>query len=550
MSTRICELKVKNFVGLQSADLAFEKPVSLFVGRNNQGKSSIRDALLFALTGKCRGLTKFKDVSSLAHNGQKDMAVSLVVDDGTILVRTCKNASEGVADNGSVIPYCLIPQSFIALPAKDRCKLLADVLGGEESVVEAAISQHVGDFPEPILKELNLLCVDIHDVDAIRKGIIEIRRQYKRILAELHTEPPNIKEYKLPEGYDPTPDAEAVKALAARIAKGGELLAAVKEQNMAEARILDAKTAIRRAKEAKKPVPDLPPDVDQERLNDTSLWVNVLEKILGSAKNGKCVCPVCDKESPGEILQQRYDALSIWLAQYVAKIAERKAVEVANAKLDAEIEAGEKLIKALSKGLVKVEAPKNGDGLLSSLTAERDALQDKLRTYERYQHDLGVFEQHAKQKPGLEVLIAECNRIDKALEDGGPVKAAIAAGGKKLPINEKLLDAWDMRGLQWSDNGEIALKGRPIEYASDSEKYRAGCVMGLALACVADVGFAALDGFEILVGDNANGFFDAVEECGLGNIFVFASSAKDYRGVEQNPNMDIFEVVDGKVTRL
>ena len=106
-----------------------------------------------------------------------------------------------------------------------------------------------------------------------------------------------------------------------------------------------------------------------------------------------------------------------------------------------------------------------------------------------------------------------------------------------------------MDGLKWSDNGEIAFKGRPIEMASESEKYRAGCVLALALASVADVGFAALDGFEMLVGKNANGFFDAVEECGLNNVFVFTSTDKDFSDVE-SPDMDIFEVIDGKVTKL
>ena len=79
MAKTLKQLKAKNFLGLPAMDIGFTKPVSLFVGRNNSGKSTIRDALEFVLTGRARGVRLAKDASILSHNGNaKDMAVELV----------------------------------------------------------------------------------------------------------------------------------------------------------------------------------------------------------------------------------------------------------------------------------------------------------------------------------------------------------------------------------------------------------------------------------------------------------------------------------------
>ncbi len=74
--------------------------------------------------------------------------------------------------------------------------------------------------------------------------------------------------------------------------------------------------------------------------------------------------------------------------------------------------------------------------------------------------------------------------------------------------------------------------------------------MGLALAEVGDVGFAALDEFEVLTGDNANRFFDAAQESGINNVFVFTSTDRDFKKAAVPQWLEIFKVDSGAIERL
>ena len=550
MARQITHLKATQFLGLHHVDLTFGKPVSLFVGRNNQGKSSVRDALAFAFSGKCRGLQHFKDVSRLGRNGQDGMSVMVQFADGA-LGRTVKNASTNIEDNGSVVPYCLDPAAFIRLPAKERGKLLSGVLGGGmEELAKEALKQHVGAIRATVAAEIKASGVAMYDVDALHKAVVEIRKQYKRDLRAIADAPPSLADYELPEGFDAAKAAADVAKLAERINKGNELISAANEATMAQARMLDCKNAIRRAKEEIKPVPVLPADADEVKIRQQSVWAVILEETLKTAKGGKCYCPICNALKAIDTFKQRHTALSTFLQQYAGTMAERETVIAANAKAEATIAAQEEILKRLKPAAKDVDPPKNGQRLLDSLLSERDALQAQIAMHERFTSDTADYTKQLDGKAEIEACITECNRVDKALEDGGPVKSAIAAGGKQLPINKKLLEVWCMASLQWSDNGEIALHGRPIAMASESEKYRAACIMGLALASVGDVGFAALDGFEVLDGHNANSFFKAVSDCGLNNVFVFASAVKDWRKVPIPAGVEIFEVADGRIMKL
>ena len=123
--------------------------------------------------------------------------------------------------------------------------------------------------------------------------------------------------------------------------------------------------------------------------------------------------------------------------------------------------------------------------------------------------------------------------------------ADIAASGRALPINERLCELWGCE-LELQDNGEIVLKGRPIELASESEKYRAAAVLAMALAEIGDVGFCALDGFEILTADNRNKFFSAVRDSDVNNVLVFVSTLRPVNG-NTTDWLQVYEVGNGEV---
>ena len=544
-------LKINNFVGIPAADIEFDRPVSLFVGKNNQGKSSVKDAIEFAFTGKCRGLAKFNEVGNLVH-GDKGMGVELdYIDIGSgeinTIKRTASTASRNV--NGqSVLRYCLNPHEFIRLQAKERGRVLAEVLGGGmNDVIKAAIADHVGNINETLLAEIKSSGVDILDVDALREEVVTCRRQYKRDLKELPEISPVLIDYELEENYDVVKDEKAIKTLGDRIAKGGEIIAEAKRQLEIKAELIDIEKAVEKARKQIKKVPELPKDVSADDVRMASVFSIIIEDLLNGSKAASIKCPLSDGSHKRESLENRKQELEEWLGEYQDKLIEIDNIKTENHLAEQELRHLDSRRKELNQKFKSAEYKEGSEDLLKTLTAERDGLQANIANYRRFKAAESEYEQAEMKAKKLDELIEECDRIDTTLKDGGPVKAAISTGGRKLPINENLLRLWKMSALTWSDNGEIGLGALPIEYASNSEQYRAGCVMALALAEVSGTGIAALDDFEVLDPDNSNAFFKVVNECNIKNVLVFASSDKDYSQVDIPGWLRVFQVARGKV---
>jgi len=552
-------LKIKNFVGLPAADIEFDRPVSLFVGKNNQGKSSIRDAIQFALTGKCRAMSKFNEARNLSR-GDNGMLVELdMVDKETGEINSIRRtiSTPGGSDAKSLLRYCLNPHEFIALPAKERGKVLAEVLGGGlKDVIRTAIALQIGDINESLLAEIKASGVDVLDVDAFRNEVVESRRAIKRTKKELPDKQPLLGDYGLENGYAVAEDEKAIKILGDRIAKGGEIIAEAKKQLEIKADLMVTEKKIDELKGQIKKVPNLPPGISADEITMASVYCNLIESLL-LKENGRAniKCPLCEGARKRDSFTIRHKQLEEWLEKYHGRLIDRDEIVRQNAACESAMATLEERRKELNQKFKGVEYKEGSEDLLKNLTEQRGVLQANIANYRRFKTAEAEFEQAGKNAVKLDELIEECDRIDEALKNGGPVKSAIAAGGRKLPINENLLRLWNMPTLTWSDNGEISLvpegvsKHVSIEYASASEQYRAGCVMAMALAEISGVGIAALDGFEILVSDNANAFFEAVNECNIKNVLVFASNDKDYSEANTPDWLRVFQVVKGKVTR-
>lgn len=547
------KLTIDHFVGIDHAELPFERPVTLLVGTNNQGKSSVRDAVQFALTGKARAMRFAKEVGNVIHGGN-GMAVELDYLDGSgeISIRRTKTNIGSHVDERAVLRYCLNPQEFIALAPKERARILSDVLGGGlDEVIKAAIIEHVGEIDDTVLAEIKGSGVNLLDVDALRNQVVEQRRSYKRLIEELPDKAPLLGDYELNVDYDLAKDEAALKTLADRIKKGGDLIAAARKMVETKGQIVQLEGELKKIKDGHRDVPNLPRGVSKDKLNMAPIYMSIQEAMLGNSDSNQCECPVCPNITDRKAIQKAHDDLAKWYETYHTKLEERQAIIEENNRLDFEHEVKSKLLEEAKARLKVVDVPKGGEELLAELQAERDTAQKRIAKHQLWQAAIKVFQEAGEKRTKLTALVAECNRIDEALKDGGPVKSAIAAGGRKLPINESLLEAWGMKELSWSDSGEISLRDLPIEYASKSEQSRAACVMALALAEVSGIGIAAIDEeFDALVEENRNKFFEAITECHLRNVLVCASTQKDYRGVELPDWLDVFVVEQGRVARV
>lgn len=546
------ELRISNFVGIEKAEVTFDTPVTLFAGPNSQGKSSIRDALRFALLGKARGIQLFKDVGRLVYTGTDHdrMMVHLTYDERgqpVVVSRGVRNASAGTDAASWLIQYCLDPEAFLALSAKLRGAVLSEALGGgRNELVERAIADHVGRIADELAGELRAGGTDPHDVDALRNAVVQCRRRYKREAAEQVPEP-RAADYGLDAGFDPGRADKELPRLRKDLAKLRDKRDAAMFSFRRKARLQDVRKEIKQFEARRKPLTD----AERKQLHQAQLTEHLIGLVIEAGDTGSC--PVCLREvDPDAMRDHQQRIIAGWNEQdqrkneLLDRMKDNESIEAAvRAKKDvlAGLEAEDKQAKG---GRVS----KDVDKQISDKEAKVRDLQDKLRSYERFTVACKEAVRQQQQKGRCRDLVAECDRIDAALTDGGPVKAAVAAGGSELPINAELLRAWDMPGLRWRDTGEISLDGRAIELCSRSEQYRAAAVMGLALAEVGDVGFCALDGYETLVGDTANALLNHARSSGVNNVLVFASTKQDYGKVDLPDWLQVYQVKNGSVKKI
>ncbi|MCE0931669.1 AAA family ATPase [Pseudomonas monteilii] len=115
---------VENFQGLRSASLDLATPITLVAGFNGAGKSSLREAIGFALGGSGRVQHK-KDYGKLVTEGEKKAQI-IVSHDGAA---SSFSLPKGTAERHSVpgddyLPFVLTPGAFAALDENARRALL------------------------------------------------------------------------------------------------------------------------------------------------------------------------------------------------------------------------------------------------------------------------------------------------------------------------------------------------------------------------------------------------------------------------------------------
>ena len=140
-------LRVHDFRSLREIDLTFAEPVTLVVGSNGAGKSSLAGAIQYALQGKCQWTDgKGDGAAALVRHGRPRSTVQLTVKAGDILREiTPKGASCSVDDkqgsdaaailrvnlpHADLLTAMLRSEGFIGLPSKEMQDVLFRLSGG------------------------------------------------------------------------------------------------------------------------------------------------------------------------------------------------------------------------------------------------------------------------------------------------------------------------------------------------------------------------------------------------------------------------------------
>lgn len=120
---RINHIEAVNFQILKRMAVSMQSPVTLFCGHNMAGKTSLHEAVRFALEGVTVRVSAKKDYPQLVREGQKAGSVSVVFNDGENeieLTRTLPKAEANTSLDIPALPYVLDAPRFVKLDQPGR----------------------------------------------------------------------------------------------------------------------------------------------------------------------------------------------------------------------------------------------------------------------------------------------------------------------------------------------------------------------------------------------------------------------------------------------
>ena len=131
---KLTHIDIKNFLALEHVTLDLQAPINIIAGANEAGKSSLRDAVQWCLTGQARGLKTHEQQAFLIREGAKAAEVAIGTPGGTILrKKTPKTAASvigPVPDDQFMASILCDPLTFLSLPDDKRREILFRLIPG------------------------------------------------------------------------------------------------------------------------------------------------------------------------------------------------------------------------------------------------------------------------------------------------------------------------------------------------------------------------------------------------------------------------------------
>lgn len=124
---KITRITAQNYLGIRAADIALDRPVQLFAGRNGAGKSSLMEGIRHALTGETVRVSLKKEYASLLTEGAESGFVEVLSDGGAYAVAL--PSGKGAAFENGAISYVLDAQRFARLSSDERRVFLFGLMG-------------------------------------------------------------------------------------------------------------------------------------------------------------------------------------------------------------------------------------------------------------------------------------------------------------------------------------------------------------------------------------------------------------------------------------
>ncbi|MBF8733071.1 AAA family ATPase [Pseudomonas guariconensis] len=512
---------IENFQGLRSASLDLATPITLVAGFNGAGKSSLREAIGFALGGSGRVAHK-KDYAKLVTEGEKKAQI-IVSHDGAA---SSFALPKGTAERHNVpgdeyLPFVLTPGAFAALDEKARRALLFKLTksSAKPDVVVAKLAERKADAAKVEKVKPLLLSGFAAAQDQAKTYAAESRGAWKAITGEQYgSEKAEGWRVELHGEVASEKDRDEVFAQHAKvqsdIENGNRFIGEQDGKRQAAAGLDQRKAELQAAAElleravAKRQTTEQDLAKLEQQLPD--LQAQLKDQQLGS---GGCECPAC-----GAGLKIVGSKLELYkgLKQDTAATS-TLALDITN--MQRSIEMLRRTLQNDMAAVAKAEAARDD---LASLEGQQAEAFDQAK-YDRAVESLNQLrklegELRAKYTALMDQAIAAKSAdentakaaqhhqdvkdwvlIEKALAPDG-IPGEILAGALQ-PFNASLNRTSKLTGwpaVQVSTDMEITAGGRLYQLLSESEQWRCDTLLALAIAVHSGLKLVMLDRFDVL----------------------------------------------------
>lgn len=536
---KLNSITVSNFLGLPHLQHKVTSPIVLVAGDNGAGKSSLQQSIRFALTGVMpRSVSKVSDRVKLITEGAQAGYVQLDTDSGPIK-RTIKDAKlTGQVPDLPHLDLCLDAAQFARLDDIARRKLLFAITGTQVNAEVVTEQLHARDIPQSVIDVLiprlkagfPTAAEFAKDQAAQSRGAWRTiaGEAYGSVKAETWVDTPDVA---LPAGEEIVAQAAKLTDLSGRVAGLNRTVARLEAMlPKEEAERLQALAANREHAERAL-------DLAQSRYEAaTKKTVDIAALVPNGDVPTSSPCPHC-----GEAL--RIERGAILAGDAAPEDATDHRPALAQAKVEAHdahtaVQDCRRALaesEAAAKTLANLPPPPTDDELQAA-----EILPEVLQLQQQAESDLAALRRARDAHKAAEERTTEAKAHHTAAAAWKAAEEALAPEGipsvllaRALdPVNTLLAElaleaAWRQPAVTTAI--ELTYGGRPYQFLSESEQWRADALFAAAISVITGTGLLLLDRLDVLAPqhrEDAFNWFDFLVDGGRIETVVVAATLK------------------------